>query len=72
MSDRPIWRTQKVRAEDLQVGDVARNKYGKWDLITTVHHDEDDTRYVGATFECGGQAVYRRVDLRDVQVVKPS
>lgn len=72
MKQRAIWRTVKVRAEDLEKDDVTRNKYGKWDSVTEVHHDEDDLRYVKVDFECGGSAVFRAVDLRDVQVAKDS
>jgi hypothetical protein len=70
---RPVYRTQKHRAQDLVEGDVIRNRYGKWDVVTEVHHDEDDLRYTGITTECGNGIWLRRsVDLVDVQVVKPS
>lgn len=70
---RPVWRTQKVRAEDLAVGDATRNRFGKWDVVTEVDHDGDDLRYVRVKTECGGGYwMIRAVHLVDVQVVKPS
>lgn len=70
---RAVWRTQKVRAEDLVEGDVARNRYGKWDIVREMHHDDDEQEfYVRATFARGGDSTFVKVDLVDVQVVKPS
>lgn len=83
MSDRPVWTTKKIRAEDLVAyelredvveteGDVARDRFGKWDRVTELHFDGDDQRYVGVDFECGGNLQVRRINLVDVQTVKPS
>lgn len=68
--DRPIWRTQKIRASDLAIGDVARDRFGKWDEITKVK--VADQHYVVVTFACNSASEIRKVALIDVQVVKPS
>lgn len=69
LADRPVWRTQKHRGEDLIIGDVIRNRFGKWDVVTDV--DPGD-RYVTVHTEVGGAMEVRTVALVDVQVVKPS
>lgn len=66
---RPVWGTQKHRAEDLIPGDVVRNKYGKWDVVIQV---SVGAQYVDVTTELGGTQLVRTVHLLDVQVVKPS
>lgn len=70
IADRPIWRTQKVRASDLAAGDVARDRYGKWDEVTKVK--VSDQHYVTITFACNSASEIRKVALVDVQVVRPS
>lgn len=69
LASRPIYTTRKHRAEDLVAGDVARNRFGKWDVVTSVKTTE---RYVDVHFEVGGSVLLRTVHLVDVQVVKPS
>lgn len=68
---RPTYGTQKHRASDLADGDVTRNSYGKWDVVTKVSTNEDG-RYVTVYFECGQSHQIRSVHLVDVQVVKNS
>lgn len=73
MTDRVIWGTKKVRAEDLQIGDAIRNRWGKWDVIEVCHFDDDDQeQYVRVTTEVGRDLQLRRVHLVDVQFAKPS
>jgi hypothetical protein len=69
LHERPVYRTQKHRAEDLQEGDVTRNRFGKWDTVTKVVRNG---LYTHLTFETGVDAQMRSVHLCDVQVVKPS
>ena len=71
IGDRTIWRTVDLRAEDLRKDDVARNRYGKWDVITDVTKHESD-HYVNVHFEVGGAVAMRRVHLVKVQVAKES
>ena len=70
-TDRPVYGLVKHRSSDLAVGDVIRNRFGKWDVVSSVVVDEDG-RYVSVQFEVGGEWRFRSVHLVDVQVVKPS
>lgn len=71
MSDRPVWRTQKIRAQDVRKDDVTRNRYGKWDVV--VDRGRSSTPgYTVVVHDKGGEFILRDVDLVDVQVVKPS
>lgn len=68
MSDRPLWKTVKIRAEDLEPEDVTRDRFGKWNTVKTVQFDKTHTT-VG--FD-GHVLTVRNVHLVDIQVVKPS
>ena len=71
MSDRPIWTTQKVRANDLQVGDVTRDAYKRWDTVISVNDKGEG--YTAVNFAISsGALIIRSVALVDVQVPKPS
>jgi hypothetical protein len=70
IAERPVWRTQKVRAEDLVAGDVTRDRYGKWDVVAAVTSTKG--AYVTVAFDCNSKAEFRKVALVDVQAVKPS
>lgn len=67
---RPVWGTKKVRACDLMIGDVTRNSFGKWDVVSRVGDGEGP--YITIGFEVGGGVSMRTVHLVDIQVVKPS
>lgn len=69
LASRPVYTTRKHRAEDLVTDDVARNRFGKWDVVSKVTPAD---RYVNVHFEVGGEVLLRTVHLVDVQVVKPS
>jgi hypothetical protein len=71
VSDRAVYGTRKHRAADLTAGDVTRNKYGKWDVVTDVKVPKG-ARYAHVVHEAGGETLLRTVALVDVQVVKPS
>lgn len=71
MSERAVYGTRKHRAEDLEPGDVSRNRYGKWARVTGVNRG-DEKHYVDVLFDAGGVLTLRDVHLVDVQVVKPS
>lgn len=70
-AERPVYRTAKHRACDLTIGDVTRNRYGKWDVVVNAAVTEDG-KYVNVQFEVGGETNMRSVHLVDVQEVKPS
>lgn len=75
IDERPIWRTVKIRAEDLREGDVTRNGFGKWDVVTSITGLDDvaaGALYISVHFEAGSTIGMRTVHLVDVQVVKPS
>ena len=69
-AQRAVYSTRKHRAEDLQAGDVTRNRYGKWARITKVERTEG--LYVYLHFDTGDPLLVRDVHLVDVQTVKPS
>jgi hypothetical protein len=69
--DRAVWGTTKYRAEDLEVNDVVRNRFGKWDVVEQVKHGADG-HYVHVKMQLGGDMTVRTVHLVDVQTVKPS
>lgn len=65
-----VYGTRKHRAADLEAGDVTRNAYGKWAVVTKV---ETVDLYTMIDFDIpGGRIQVRDVHLVDVQVVKPS
>lgn len=70
MTDRAVWGTRKYRAADLQVGDVIRDAYGKWDKVTAVKKMTDT--YVRVEVEHLSYLALRNVALVDVQYAKPS
>lgn len=69
--ERAVWRTAKYRAEDLQVGDVTRNSFGKWSRVVKVTTKEGSL-YLDIRFDTGDTLGIRDVALVDVQEVKPS
>ena len=71
VGDRTIWCTVKIRALDIEVGDVIRNAFGKWDVVKSVNVHSDGW-YVTAGCEVGGGVTHRVVQLVDIQVAKPS
>ena len=66
MTDRTIWRTVKVRAADLKVGDVTRDLYAKWATVTKVAVVSE--RYTRVIWDSQNEAIMRCVQLVDVQV----
>jgi len=74
IGDRPIYRTVDLRAEDLKKGDVTRNRFGKWDVVTSVkpYGKGAKSLYVDVNFETGTDMQIRTVALVKLQVVKPS
>lgn len=66
---RAVYGTCKYRAGELAPGDVTRNSYGKWGVVTKV---VIDGLYASIHFDTGTAKVTRDVDLVDVQIVKPS
>lgn len=71
-SARAVYGTRKHRAQDLVEGDVVRNRFGKWDVVTEVLSYDGSPHYVNVMTEVGGAQMLRTVHLVDVQVVKPS
>lgn len=70
LAGRPIYRTVNLRAEDVRIGDVTRNAFGKWDVVTGT---KNGGTHVELTFETKGKTLgLRTVALVAVQVVKPS
>lgn len=73
LDGRPVYGTKQLRAVDLRPGDVTRNGFGKWDVVSTVEPLKGATKtYVHVTFEVGKELGLRTVQLVPVQVVKPS
>ena len=71
MTDRPIWRLVKIRASDVQPGDVIRDSFGKWNTVKDSKPHGDD--HVTIRFVALSEAyTMRNVHLVDLQVVKPS
>lgn len=69
-ASRPVWGTRKYRAEDIETGDVVRNKYGKWARVTKA---ATAGLYTTFTFDAAATDVtVRDVHLVDVQVARPS
>lgn len=67
---RPEYTTVKMRAGDLQPGDVTHNKYGRWAVVKQILPTHDPI-YVTVKFDVPGELELRNVHLATVQKPKP-
>lgn len=73
LDGRPVYGTKQLRAVDLRSGDVTRNSFGKWDVVTCVSPTKSGPKtYVDIKFETGKELALRTVQLVPIQVVRPS